>query len=313
MSKEWKRIEFYKERSFGERLGAAFSFVRENWKPIGRYSLIVLSLPILLFSLFLALLIGQSFSFFARGYLTPSSFGILIGFFLFAILFAMTVPSLIIAFLQLYNEREERLKGIRLADVMKMLKGNFLRMTAVMVLLIIVCIFFAWMAVKVGQLFAWIVALLAFFTVGVPLLLLLPIYFIEKKGFFKAIGRSFSLGYKTWGSTFGIGIVLKLIDDFISSFFAFPWLILTYVEYTFFSESDTFTISAGYEVLIFFLTLLMIVGSVIAALPLHLGLCYQYAHAATHKDERLVVDDVDTAAQSFKIVREESAEPSTDE
>lgn len=270
-----------------------------------RTSLIIVLPFLLLFSILFSLFVGQVFTSLSRGYFTPSTFGITLAFILLAVLLSIIVPSLIITIMQLYNERDNGLQGLKFRDVFAALKDNFSRAAWIVVIACLLSFVLFWIAADINLIIVLVVVFVLFLFVGVPLLLLFPTFLLGKSNLIKSIGESFRLGYKTWGSTFSSWLILKIIQSFISLFFAFPWLILTYVEYTFFSESDTFSISFGYQLLIFILSALMIAGNIIASVPLYVGLCYQYAQAVSHKENKLVVDNIEEAEQSFKIIRED--------
>jgi hypothetical protein len=305
MSEKWNKILIHKERPFAARLGATFSFIKENWKYIGRYALLILLPVTLLFSFFFVLFIEQFFKVKVLDYLTPSAIGISIGFFFSALLLMLIIPPFYISFIQLYDEREEGLKGIKFRDFAKVLNRNFVRMAWLIICAVLILSLLSWLAIKTSLLLLIIVGILLFFFVVVPLFLLIPIYFIEGGNLLKAFKRSFKLGYKNWGGTLGIWLVLKIIGSMITTLFAFPWLILTYVESVFYSESSTLSISFSYQLMIFIFSLIMICGSILASLPLHIGMTYQYGHVSMHKKDILVVDNVEKAIESFKIVRDD--------
>lgn len=304
--KVWNRIVLMQERSFGQRLGVAFSFIAENKAVIIRYATLILLPVLIVFSLFFSQIHGQGMKVSVVHYLTPSFIGLAMGFGMFALLVAIAVPSFFYTLLDLYNKREDRLSGVTFSVVLHAMGRKFLRMVWV-VLFLSIMLFLIWMAVMaVGSRMAGIaIGIIFFLALGVPLYLLLPVYLLEDIPLYKAVCRAFRLGYRSWGSTLGMELVLKIIEGGIALLFAFPYIILSLVNFTYYSSSDISSVPFGYQVLYFFLALVMLSGSVLASIPFYYGMAYQYAHASLHRTTVIVVDDIDKAEQSFDILRKD--------
>lgn len=304
MKREWTKIEFEKERPFSKRMGATLLFMRENLATILRLSVSYLLPTILLFTLFFTWSTSHLFRLLTVGYITPSALGAFALLLASAILLILLVPSFSYSLLQLYNERDERLKGIHFNEVMTHLKGNFTKIACLLPYLVILIFLFILLKIKISSAVAIITSIVFMLGIGIPLLLLMPIYTIEKLSLFKSFKRSLSLGYKHWGSTLLFWFVLKLLGACILLFFAFPWIMSIYVEAAFFASSTTFEVPFVYQAIIYLFSLLMVFGLVISSIFILIGIAYQYAHATSHREKVVVVDDIDKVEESFKILRD---------
>lgn len=304
MKKEYDQIEFYKERSFASRLSATFAFIGENWKCILYFSLFFLLPVTLIFTWFFSQAFGQLFMTAEKGYFTPHSLGMFIGMSLFGLLLYLTIPSFYFALLQLYNKRENRLRHVKVGELSDKLKHNFVRLAWLTVFIIIIAFLIFWLALKIASpIWIGVIGVILGFSLGVPLLLLMPVYLMEDIPLRKAFVRSLRLGYKTWGGVLGMYVITNVIAGFINLLFAFPWLILTYVVSSFYATSETFVVPQTYQILIYFISLLMLSGSILSSILIYLGLAYQYAHASLIKKNIKFVDNLDEAEQSFSVVR----------
>lgn len=305
MKREWTKIEFSKERPFGKRMGATFMFFRENSGQMLRLSIGFLLPTVLLMTLFFTWAQSQLFKFTQVGYITPSALGAFTLYAACALLLYMLVPSFAMALLQLYNKREERLRGVTFGEVMDAMKPNFIKMSCLMPFIIVLCGLMLILEFKTSLPLYLIVISVFYLGIGVPLALLLPVYMIERISLWKALARSFKLGYQHWGSTFVFLLVLGLIGGGVALLFAFPWLVTTYVESAFYASSSNFQIPFIYQIVIFLFSLFMICGQIISSIFFLIGLCYQYAHTISFRQKVLVVDDVDKALDSFDVLRDE--------
>ncbi len=304
MKREWTKIEFEKERPFSKRMGATLLFMRENLATILRLSASFLLPTALLFTLFFTWSTSHLFRYLTIGYITPSALGAFALLLASAILLILLVPSFSYSLLQLYNERDERLKGIHFGEVMSRLKSNFTKIACLLPYLIMLIFLFILLKIKVSSGIATITFIIFLLGIGAPLLLLMPIYTIGKSSLFKSFKRSLNLGYKHWGSTLLFWFVLKLLGACILLLFAFPWIMSIYVEAAFFASSTTFEVPFLYQIIIYLFSLLMVFGLVISSIFILIGMAYQYAHAASYKKKIFIVDDIDKAEESFKILRD---------
>lgn len=305
MAQEWKKIEFFKERPFGKRMGAALLFFRENAGTILRLSAGFLLPIILFFALFFTWSTSHLYKMFEVGYFTPSSLAAFTLCLASVILLMLLIPSFSFALLQLYNKRENRLKGIQFGEVMQAMKPNFIRMARVLPFLIVFAFLLFLLKVKVSLAVASLVFVVTFLGIGVPLLLFIPIYLIEGKSMWTALKQTFHFGYKYWMSIFIFRLVLGVLAFLVALFFAFPWIVTTYVELAFFSSAVTFEIPFVYSLLFYLFSVLMAFGLMLSSSFIFIGMSYQYAHVSSYKGTVFIVDDIEKAEQSFKILHED--------
>lgn len=304
MKREWTKIELKKERPFNKRMGATLLFMRENLATILRLSASFLLPTVLLFTFFFTWSTSHLFRLLTVGYITPSALGAFALLLASTILLILLVPALSYSLLQLYNERDERLKGIHFGEVMSQLKGNFTKIACILPYLIILISLFILLKIKTSSIVAIIASIVFLLGIGAPLLLLMPIYTIEKSSLFKSFKRSLSLGYRHWGSTLLFWFVLKLLGACILLFFAFPWIMSIYVEAAFFASSTTFEVPFIYQIIIYLFSLLMVFGLVFSSIFILIGMAYQYAHTTLYRKKIYIVDDIDKAEESFKVLRD---------
>lgn len=305
MKREWTKIEFIKERPFGKRMGATFLFLRENAAVLLRLSAGFLLPLVVIASLLCSYVMSSIFKMSVVGYLTPSALAIFALSSACALLLVLLVPSFSYSLMLLYNERDEQLRNIRFGDVLQAMKRPFIKMSCLLPFLLIIYFLFFLLQLKTSALVASISFLILFLAVGIPLLLLLPAYLLSHDSLIKSVLHSFKIGYPSWISTFSFWLTLKLIGGFVALFFAFPWIVTTYVEKAFFASSTTFDIPFTYQLIIILFSFLMIAGVILSIIFLQIGMAYQYAHAVSTKQQVLVVDDIEKVEESFKIVRED--------
>lgn len=302
---ESEKIEIYKERSFGGRLSATLAFLRGNSKPIIRYSLIFLLPIVLIYNFLFCISTGQVLKSLEVSYLTSTAFWLLIGWLMFGMLLFLSSFSFFFALIKLYHERPEGLDGIRFGDIYKVVRVNFMKMSFILLYVIIISFMIFSLNILFGSMITLIVCAISFFVLGIPWLYIVPVYLMEKISIWKAAAKSLQLGYKSYGGVLGMGFLLFFDLIVLSLFFAFPYLIFLSVESTFFNSSDTFAVPVSYQIFDYLFSLLMVSGSVISMIILHVGMTYQYGHASVHKDNKMVVDNIDQAMESFKVIRED--------
>jgi hypothetical protein len=294
MKREWTKIEFLRERPFGKRMGAPFSFIAENAGILLRLSVGFLLPTLLLASGFISWGIAHLLKFSTIGYITPSA---LIAFALALasiLLLTLLVPSFSYTLLKLYNQRDTRLKGVNFGDVMQAMKPVFIKMSYLLFFFLLIGFLSFLFQIKVAAWVSTIVFIMIFLGIGVPLFLLTPAYLLDEEPLWKSLTRSFRQGYPHWLSTLSFWFVLKLISGCFTLLIGLPWIVTTYIEQTFFASSANFDIPFLYQSIIFLFTLLMLAGTVISSLFVQIGMAYQYAHTSMNRPQLIVVDDINS-------------------
>lgn len=320
MESNTEKIELYAVRSFGERLTVVMDFLRQNWKPV----LIYLTYFLLPLSLVQALNLNG----FMGGYLDilssathgaeePSASSLLsfvlhtLGFIGFYVVGMLLLDAVLYGMMRLYQHGDGKLGAVEWKD----LKPDFmfslkratiltLASTAVgMAFLVVLGLIMVGLAlispalILLGYLLmlAVIIALLP------PLSLITPAYvFEDNTTLMGAIRKGCRLGFKTWGSTVAVMLILSLIINIISQFTALPWSIMFIVKMFFGLGLDgldgSFTESVFFTFGTYLSGVLQCFGGYVASAALVIGAAYLYGHAA----EKLDSFTVDSNIQNFE-------------
>lgn len=309
MEAQKPKIALYAQRSFGEKLSAAFDFIKENWKPLMKFiTYLILPLCLLqglslngLMSGTIALddMTGGSFDSSVVG----SSIMVLVTYYsLYAVLYLLgtvLLTSLVYALVRTYNERENRLEGVTWGILKPLLFRNVRRLF----LIVIVGVF--WVAF-VGFVAGFLVTVIPFMAlvplfvllvivVSVPLAIWAPVYLFEDIHIMDALKKAYRLGFATWGGIVLISIVMGFIAAILQGVTMIPWYIGTIVKYIF-AMTDTgggATVSVGYSFVLYLLAVVQAFGTYLSIIFSLLGLAYQYGHASEKIDYVMVESDID--------------------
>ena len=273
-----ERIEFYKNRSIGERLSAAIDFLKQNWK--------VLYKNILLGGLPLAVILG----FFLASQQGAASASGVFGVFLFTFL------SLFISYLSmiymysmtgavlLHYERDQLTETTGWSD----LKDTFFRLAGkttlislvvfiplILIVTLLVVIFSFSVASAAGSSASSLVSvmvmllfILLFFGVFIALapsfvMLYFPAYFSDKE-ILQSIKISFVLGFRNWGSLFVSILLAGIVLGVVSVLFNLPFQLISL-----FSPGNISIVS-------YLLAVLSAIGSLIATPIMVVIFAFQY-------------------------------------
>lgn len=306
MESQKPKIAMYVRRPFGEKMNASFDFLKENWKPLLKFTTYLILPLCLVQALSLNGLMGGvlKMSAFAGSTgvgATANTLQTFMGYYgLFMLLFligSVLLTSLVYALIRTYNEREERLQGITLKDLKPLLFKNIKRL----LLMALFCIGLVFVVSLVIGLLAGISPFTLILTVpllvafAVPLALFAPIYLFEDISLMNAFRKTFRLGFATWGGVFLITIVMGIIANILQGVTMTPWYIATLVKY-FFAISDTgseTTVSAGYSFILYLLAIIQAFGAYLSMIFSFVGMAYQYGHASEVVDSITVESDID--------------------
>ncbi|MEO8232210.1 MAG: hypothetical protein ABI638_07995 [Ignavibacteriota bacterium] len=220
-----KKIEFQQYRDFGQVLSATFEFLRENFKPLGKALIFLVGPFILLCGIFCGLYQKDIFSF------TPTStslsqFGISFGVYvLFSFLTLMMLVNTIYSYIIIYLKSEDE-SMIEVDDVWNVVKKNVLKIILLSIGYTIITIL------------AFILVIIPGIYVSITLMMIYIVAINEDKGFFDAMSRCFYLIKNKWWFTFGLLIVLSLIQGFMSFLFQIPqYIAMFFVAFNSFDGS----------------------------------------------------------------------------
>ncbi|MFV0545789.1 MAG: hypothetical protein ACK5ND_06255 [Bacteroides sp.] len=306
MEPQKPRITLYERRSFGNKLNASFDFIKENWKPLFKFSTYLLLPLSLIQGLSLNGLIGGMTN---LGALENSdaiaglgSLGVtfLLHYSLYILLFIIGnigLSALVLALVKSYNEREDRLLNITLKELKPLLLYNAKRvflagLAAFIVLSVVLFVVALFAAISV---YTMILTLPCFIACLVPLLLLTPIYVLEKISLGDAVFKAYRLGFPTWGGIFLIALVMGIIANVLQGVFTAPWYIAFLVKY-FFMMSDAAnvaTVSPWYAFMLYVFAVIQVFGTYLSMIFCPIGVVYQYGHASEVVDSVKVEEDID--------------------
>ncbi|MDR1222826.1 MAG: hypothetical protein LBL07_08120 [Tannerella sp.] len=294
MENQKPKIEFYRQRTFSEKLNATFDFIRENWKPLLKYTFYLI-MPVCLVQTFamnafisgymdLVMSLNSSSYFGNSMYSFAASYGVL----LFCILIGSALLSgLVYAMMQTYATRENRLQNITLDDFKERLAGNAwkcLRIILFLIFIYLAIVAFAGLLAVLVSIYSLIITiplLILFMICLIPLMMLLPVYVFERDiRFSDALRKAWKLGTATLGGMLGLMIVLYIIASVIQTVTMLPWYITIIVGsvMTLTSESGI-NQSVIYKFAIYILGLIQSYGVYVSSIIGIIGLAFQYFHA----------------------------------
>lgn len=296
------KIALYVQRSFGDKLTAAFTFFNENWKLLVKYCAYFLLPVCILQALFMNKFmgaIGKISTFDDEANISfLISYGLLI---FFSALGGLILCSLVYALVIIYNEREERLQGLTMAELKPVLfrcmgrlfiMGLFITGISVFVVAVVGIL----VAASPWTLLLTIPLLIICF---IPLALFIPIYLLEKIDIWSAFIKSLRLGFATWGGVFGISFVMGFIANMLQGVAAIPWYIMFMIGIVM-SNGDmqeAMNSSIGASFLSYIFGVVMCFGAYISMTFPILGIIYQYGHASEKMEHISVVDDIEKFEQ----------------
>ena len=306
MQLQTPKIEIYRTRTFTDKLGDTFNFLRENWRTITKYTIYIM-LPVSMVLAFFA-------NHFWNGYISLItalntagsmddegivSFGLSsLATLVVGIISYMILITLLFALIRLYTVREQRLANITI-DELKPEMWFCMKRCMIMTLvgLVLVIAFLALVVLMVVLLVSinGAVALLGFIllygvavAVMLPLTLVPSIYLLEDNiGVFEAYMKGFRLGFATWGGIFAITFVIGFITGVIQSFTMMPWYILSMVKMVI-NVSDkqdgSFFNSFLYDAIQYITCILTCLGYFISCIIEVVAITIQYGHASDKID-----------------------------
>lgn len=294
------KIPFYKERKFGEKFDAVFSFMKQNWRYMIKYVLYG-ALPL---SLVAALSMDKLFSNAlemetAQTDIPGAMFFVNYGFLvLVSILAVLWIGSLMFSYIQLYNERENGLESSTFEDVIPYLKRNAWRMVKCSLVLMLLALVVLGVVVGGFVINVWGLSLLLIvlaLIIFIPVLMFMPTYIFEDIPVWRALTRGIWLGWNTWGGIFALGFVLSLIANVVSMVFVMPWEICIIAKTIFGTEAMANPVanSVLFSLVQYVFGVIMWVGQLVVSTLYFVSISYLYSHAAEKLDDMSVAKGID--------------------
>ena len=288
------KIEFYRRRSFSEKMNVTFEFIRENWKPLLKFSFYLI-MPVCLIQTFAmnsfitvyfdALTHAGGNNPFGNSMISfLGNYGVLMCCILTGtgLLSGMTY-----ALMQTYAVRENRLQDVILNDFKELLvKNTWKYIRLILAFIALFCLIGILMGFLVAVVSVWSLAVtiplcFALLLCMLPLMMLVPVYIFERHiTFFAAIRKAWKLGVATFGGMLGLMIVLYFISSVIQTVTMLPWYILWIVGTVFSLASESMmSQSVIYKFVLYIFGLLQSYGMYVSMMIGIIGLAFQYFHA----------------------------------
>ncbi len=309
MESQKPKIAMYVKRSFGDKMNASFDFIKENWKPLLKYSTYLVLPVCLLQALNLNGLMGSMMDVnmlqnMEAGITTGdmlSQGGMLLahyaGVIFFSFIASLLLTSLVYALIKAYSASEDRLQNITMSALKPLLFQNMKRIfvMGVLLTLLFIVVFFIIGALAAASLYTAILTVPLLIAFALPLALLTPIYLFEDITFWQAFRKTYRLGFATWGGILLVILAMGLIAYILQIVVAIPWYIAFVVKmvFTMSDAGSEATVSVGYSFMQYLLSILLLFGTYLSAIFTLVGLAYQYGHASEVVDSVTVENDID--------------------
>ena len=304
MEQKKNRIEFYRQRNFTEKMNVTFEFIRENRKQLLKYSFYLI-MPVCLVQSLAMNAFFSSYNGIKDGIqVSPRmedsqlyGFVANYGIWILCMLIGMSIISgMILAMMQTYAVREDKLENVQLDDFKGLLIRNTWRHIRIMIALIIYMFVVFMLLAMSTTLGTWSTIFSALLTIAlvailVPLVMMIPVYIFERDiTFGDAIRKAWIFGSKTLGGLIGLMIVLNIIASVIRSVTMMPWYVGAAIRTFLSTSSDSYvTQSVAYKFGMYLLGLIQAYGMYVASIIGIIGLAFHYFHAR-EKIEGVTID-----------------------
>ena len=306
MESQSPKVAMYAKRTFGEKLSASFDFIKENWKPLLKYTTYFLLPVSLIQALSLNGLMGGIVAFTNvatdGGLVSEGAWGLSFlsyyGFYMLVyIIGTVLLSSLVYGLMRIYNEREERLEGVTFEMLKPVMMRNVGRLLLIALWAVVLAMAFFILMIILSIAFPFLLILMvpAIVVFAVPLAIWAPIYLFEDISIVGSLKKAYRLGFATWGGVFLVSFVMGIIAGILQGVTMIPWYILTLVK-TFFVMNGTenaMTVSTGYNFVLYLLGVVQAFGAYVSMIITLVGLAYQYGHASEKLDNVTVESDID--------------------
>ena len=295
------KIEFFKEREFGDKINITFAFIRQNAGSYLKYQLFIsgpfIAVGVILTALFMSSFFGIITSAGANGVADPSAvLGSMGNLFLTMLIYMMIylVVSLVgLGYMRAYHESPDGK-----VDMSDITRRFWKKLPAGLgaVLLGLVCI-------SIGYLFLIIPGI--YLAIAFSLILVI-IMFEDDSNSVSVIGRSIKLTGGKWWSTFGLLFVTSIIAAAIGYVIQLPVALISFSqEFTSASESgvvdpEGFGTTFGVVYSLFYYIALLINVFIVQT-----ALAFQYFNLVEKKESRGLMDKIEGMGASTEEQNEE--------
>ncbi len=272
------KIEFYKNRSFGERLSAAADFLRQNAKILAK-NILVPAIPFVLLEAYFLPKYMEMVSQLSVGNISALETGMQVGlFFLVLMCLSLFLYSMSGAIMKAYEDGNltdqttwSDLSGKMFSNVGKLFLIGLVMFLIIAVISLVAGLLIYGGGMGVGVLFIFIFMFGLIALIPPLSLIIFPVFF-QDASTWESIKKGFSLGFKNWGSTFGILFVGGIMGSIVSYAFGMP-----YQLWIAFNPSEL-------SIMTYILAIIFSLGSVFATPFTFVFLAFQY-FSITEKEE----------------------------
>ena len=285
------KIRFYRERTFGEKLNITFDYLRENWRPLLRFSLYLILPLCLIQSFFLnRFMVNTLTDLSSEGDFTSDIFPILlsqiVGIFCCYMAGYILLSALIYGLMQTYERRDGGLRGITFTEF----SGTLPRMAGRSLFILLFGLFIGILlgvavAAPAFMISSWtlLVSLpllcLVLLLIASPMWLLPPLYLLGNRPFFPALGQSFRWGLRAWFEVFGLMIVFGLIGGIVNMITYLPWYFFALFGQLYNLTSNALAQdSLWYQLTSYILGIIQSYGYYISQVIALTGIAFEYFH-----------------------------------
>ncbi len=280
------QIEFYKKRQFGEKLNAAFMFIRENAWPYLKVQFMIAG-PILLianilvnkFALGVFDFNGEFSANFLIDLMQMSGLILLIG-----LITTTVIPAVTYGYMTAYKTTAPT--DISVANVTNGFASRFFNILGLNILAYIVTAIAMFFLILPGIYVAIVLSLGA------------SIIVFEKSNPIDAFGRAFTLIKGKWWSTFGLLVIISIIGYIINLFFGLPRTIVLGIDM--FTSLDTTGGIEGVEmenstnqVLNVLFSVFETFGSILSGSLIYMALAFQYFNLVERRESKGLMSKIE--------------------
>lgn len=299
------KIKFYKQRSFSELLTTTFDFIRENWRTLLLYSVYVF-LPVSLVQSFInnefykvtgIMGFGQAATYGIENDLRIAIYAGFMG--LVGTAGSLLLYSLIFTLIDIYNHRKEGLKGITWSDISQKLWKFFGKSLLISLFLLIPIFFVVLIMVLLGylSLFTLILTIPAAIILIIPLAFAFPGYIFSKDSLTHSFLHSYPLGFRCWGSIFGVMLLTGILASIMQSITSMPYQLTFIFNSLTASSSETEHVSPVMSFVLYLLGVIQAFGAYVASTIIPIATAYLYAHARDKYEGVTIESDIENFEQ----------------
>lgn len=301
MKPEQNYRDLYAKSSFSDRLNMTFVFIKENYKEILKYMLYFVLPFCLILSMFgdkTMPLLSEKFENYPE---LSQSLVVRINGLIISIVEAIFGSAFIFfIYVKKYSEAAKQGLWKEVPTLGKLTVRSlvaFLLMLLPAIILVLPLIFF----VAFGGFALGLISLFIF----IPLLIFIfpttalftPVYVLENRGVGYSIQKSFKYANSTWGSTFGIYLLLSIIASMLGMLGSIPYLVMEILKNIGVFSGDGINTSVTFLILYNIFQAVSLFFTFLFSFITIVGIMYQYGYAkdkVEHLSEREQIEHFDS-------------------